>query len=258
MLAVVCLVLLYILIAIVIGENQWPIAAYIIPCGIVGLLTSVRRIVSPYLITLVGLLAYVGVMVGTGVTWTIQPLLIAALHSSIMIVTGLVLSEIQILATSARAEEDSVLQQQRFISLSLLQQQVATEMRRGRRTEQPLSIALFRKRDGQERDGLNQDGQKRYDQGNHTRSELINSVMRDTREFDYLFSLSRNELGVICTDTNKPAAASFAARIAQSFDLESIATVTFPDDAVTSSDLIRLLTKGETQAPQQKLEVVLD
>lgn len=244
MLILVLLIVLYALMAIWLGSSKWQIAALVVPAGVVGLLASIRRMLSPYAITTFSLLTYGCVLLAFGLPAETSSILVTLVHVGIMIVTGLVLSEIQIMATASRAEEDALKHADRVISLTRLQRSVAEELRRSRRYDLPMSLVLFR---------VSADSASA-----HSRSDLINAVSSATREFDQLFSLSRSELGVLCTDTDRAGALKLVARIQQHQDLEHISISSFPEDAVTSTALIDVLKTGTKPIPQRELAAVAD
>lgn len=238
MLILVLLVILYTLLAVWLGHGKWHVAALALPVGVVGLLASVRQMLPPHAVTTVGLLCYGALLLTVGFPATASLIAMSVVHVVMMVVIGLVLSEIQIMATADRAVDDALNNQDRVISLPRFQPTVAEELRRCKRHDLPMSLVLFR----------STASAKQF-----TRADMINSVSSTTREFDQLFSLSRSELGVICLDTDRVGAKQLATRIQKNLDLDNVVIASFPEDAMTSTALIDVLKNVNPPAPQHEL-----
>ena len=237
-LAIVCLLVLYTVIALYLVDTPWKASLLLMPLAVLGVMTSVRRLISPYITTLIAVALYLIALVVAelGMSWLGSGLVL--LHMVVLAILSLVLSEVQSHAATLRLERLIASQQKQIISMTRLQPMLAAELRRARRSGEALTLVLFGIRENFSQQSL---------------TEIVNHLNIEIREFDQLFAFSRHEIGVMCVGTDKAGALRLAARIRRTVGYGELSIASFPADAVTTNSLIDAL--HATSEPEREPEL---
>lgn len=217
--SLVGLVTLYCVLTAYLVGARLELALYLIPMFCLAIVSSFPRLAYPFVLSLTSVGSFALAMSLAELSWTAGTIILTGAQLFTLTLTALLLAE-----AHARRRAEYLFDRlgAGTIPMDLSSDVVARELRRSRRTESPVSLVLLKLRHARDSD---------------SRGELIDTLTRESREFDTVLDVSPIEVAVLCTSTDQLAAARWIERLDLNHLVSRIAIASFPEDAVTSQGL---------------------
>lgn len=222
----VALIAAYGSLSLVFADDRLRFALYALPVILVSATSAFAEWNRPRLNTAVGIgsLAIVTFISVDG--WSPGAVVVLLLQVLTIVLFGLLLVTLHSLE-SGRELGDGV--ENRPIPADQARSILARELRRSRRTRSPLSLMLIK-------------GTDRLLPAE--RHDLFALLKGQAREFDTVFSVAPDEIGILCFDTTRADAVQYAERLRATTPVDDFSIASFPDDAVTLNALFETARRG--------------
>lgn len=236
----VVLLVAYAAISLYLSDERLQIVLYGVPLALSSLVAAAPKWNSPYANVLTGVCSFVLVCLPGVDTWGLTTLVLSAVQLAIVALYALSLVSGRTVPDADPVQDSSA---GRLVPPDQARTIIARELRRSRRTRSPLSLLMF--------DGM---GEMEPEE----RHELIEFLTGHAREFDTVFSVSPNELGILCVDTDRAGARQYADRLQTISRVRDISIACFPDDAVTSQGLFDIIAGAPSKGTRAERAVIAE
>jgi len=222
----VALIVIYGSLSLFFADDRLRFVLYALPVILVSVTSAFPRWNRPRLNTVLSIGSLVAVAFFSVSSWSALAVVLTLVQIMAIALFGLLLVTLHTLENGVEGGASSP---NRPIPADEARSILARELRRSRRTRSPLSLMILK-------------GTDRLSAAE--RRDLVDLLKGQAREFDTVFSVAPDELGILCFDTTRADALQYAERLRATTPVDEFSIASFPDDAVTLNALFETARRG--------------